>query len=119
MNRCGLIHVQVWEALNGPKPTGMELHHLCGVKRCYSPDHLMLLHRRAHLFLEGRYFPRKCSHPLSGHNLMICNEKGESRFRCRRCHDEVGRRWKRANPEKTREMARNATRRWRAKRKEV
>lgn len=37
------VHVYYWEAINGKKPQGMELDHLCRVRACMRPDHLELV----------------------------------------------------------------------------
>lgn len=34
------VHRVVWELLVGPIPDGMQLDHLCRVRRCVNPDHL-------------------------------------------------------------------------------
>lgn len=33
-------HVVLWELLRGLVPDGLELDHLCRVRRCVNPDHL-------------------------------------------------------------------------------
>lgn len=42
-------HVVEWERLNGPKPPGHDLHHLCENRRCANPEHLELLDRTEHV----------------------------------------------------------------------
>jgi hypothetical protein len=35
------VHVAAYEACFGSVPTGMEVSHLCGVRLCWRPDHLI------------------------------------------------------------------------------
>lgn len=39
-NRKRAAHLVLWELLVGPVPPGLELDHLCRVRRCVNPDHL-------------------------------------------------------------------------------
>lgn len=66
------VHKYVWEQLNGPLSKDMELHHLCGVRHCYNPEHLMCLGRTAHMYIDRRIrdtCPK--GHALSGENLYV------------------------------------------------
>jgi hypothetical protein len=44
-----LAHVDAWERVNGPVPTGLELDHLCLVKPCVNPDHLEAVTHRENM----------------------------------------------------------------------
>lgn len=39
----GFVHRRMWEDANGPIPPGMEVDHLCRVRRCVNPAHLELV----------------------------------------------------------------------------
>lgn len=41
-----LAHVHAWQLVNGPKPHGMELDHICRNRWCRNPDHLELVTHR-------------------------------------------------------------------------
>lgn len=43
------VHLGYWTYLNGPKPEGMDLDHLCRVRHCVNPDHLELVSRKINL----------------------------------------------------------------------
>jgi len=43
-----LAHRAAYEAVHGPLPVGMHLHHLCGQPRCLNVDHLIALSQRDH-----------------------------------------------------------------------
>lgn len=45
-------HIAAYELLVGPLPEGKVLHHLCGVKRCVNPDHLVPVTRAEHPWLH-------------------------------------------------------------------
>lgn len=42
-NRTRVIYKWLWEILNGPTPTGLELDHKCRNRRCINPEHLRLV----------------------------------------------------------------------------
>jgi hypothetical protein len=46
--RKRLVHRLEWEKVHGPVPAGLQLHHLCEVKRCMNPDHLQLMTAAEH-----------------------------------------------------------------------
>lgn len=35
-----LVHRATWVDRHGPVPDGLELDHVCGIRRCCNPDHL-------------------------------------------------------------------------------
>jgi hypothetical protein len=43
-----LVHRLEWEKRHGAVPDGMQLHHLCEIKRCVNPDHLQLMTAAEH-----------------------------------------------------------------------
>ena len=88
-NKQGLIHVQVFEHIYGPKPAGLELHHICKNKRCYNPSHLRLVTRRNHVKLEPRGNQwgshERCPVCDSDDIYTGANSDGSMRRRCRAC----------------------------------
>lgn len=42
-------HVWIWQLINGQKPEGMELHHMCQIRHCVNPSHLRLVTRWEHM----------------------------------------------------------------------
>jgi hypothetical protein len=46
------VHRKIWERFFGPIPRGWVVHHVCGNRRCASPEHLVALPRRHHSRLE-------------------------------------------------------------------
>jgi len=89
-----VVHRQVWEQMNGPLGSGLELHHLCGEKRCYRPDHLIAVGRLAHRYLEG-LSRATCplGHLYDGVNTYFRPDRPWSRM-CRACRAAAGRRSK-------------------------
>ena len=87
-----VAHRLVYEAARGPIPTGLQLDHLCRVRRCVNPAHLEPVTQRENL-LRGETITAASAaatvcpagHPYRGDNLYI-NPKGH-RF-CRTCHRE-------------------------------
>lgn len=78
------VHLAAYRLFVGEPPAGHHVHHLCGVKRCWRPEHLVALdpvaHKRAHRKLVcGR------GHALAGSRCMECRRDGQRvRRRARR-----------------------------------
>lgn len=84
-------HRVSYELFVGPIPAGMDLDHLCRVRRCVNPDHLEPVTRRENLargagFIGQQLRKTTClrGHPLAGTNL-IPSKTG--RRQCRECHN--------------------------------
>jgi hypothetical protein len=45
------LHRYMWEQLRGPIPAGMHIHHICGVRHCLNPQHMMVVTPGEHLHL--------------------------------------------------------------------
>lgn len=97
------VHRLSWEQFNGPIPGWAHLHHLCAVKRCYNPTHLLPVGHLAHMYLEriARGVCKK-GHPLDAVNLSDPDALG--RTRCRICRLASKRRNRAENPEAHREV---------------
>lgn len=100
--RKQLVHRVVWELLNGPIAEGMQLDHLCRVRRCASIDHLEVVTNRVNA-LRGESFSAvnaRKQHCPAGHeyNLLTITSRGFRERRCsicrRRENREAGRRWR-------------------------
>jgi len=88
-----LAHRLVYEAIIGPIPPGLDLDHLCRVRRCVGPTHLEPV-TTAENVLRGEGFSARnkrkthCSrgHELSGNNMkMISTPKSQNTRRCMAC----------------------------------
>lgn len=99
--RTHRIHEWAYEQHTGePTPPGIDLHHLCGTKRCWKIEHLQPLPAGEHNLLHGTRGQAalnaekthcKNDHPLEGDNLWV--EKNGSRH-CRACRAEAARRFR-------------------------
>jgi hypothetical protein len=84
------VHVWTWEQENGPVPEGLELDHLCRVRRCIRPSHLEPVTRRENLLrspltlASANVAKTHCpqSHPYDEANTYV-DQKGK-RY-CRTC----------------------------------
>src|SRR5574341_1289447 len=90
--RMKYAHVIVYEALVGPIPEGLELDHLCRVKRCVNPEHLQAVTHRDNLMRgDGPAAANAAkTHCVNGHVLTLENiypSRGRTRV-CRICHRE-------------------------------
>jgi hypothetical protein len=91
-------HRWAYEYLVGPIPDGLDIDHLCRVRRCVNPDHLEPVTRienvrRGYSSTHQRvktHCPQ--GHPYVGWNLLV----DHGRRRCRTCTNERERRWRRA-----------------------
>ncbi|HET6911263.1 MAG TPA: HNH endonuclease signature motif containing protein [Mycobacteriales bacterium] len=85
-----LVHRVAYEMLVGPIPEGMQIDHLCRVRRCVNPAHLEPVTNRENTArgtslngINARKTHCKRGHKLSGDNLRWDNG-GKSR-RCLQC----------------------------------
>lgn len=90
-------HRWSYERAVGPVPTGLELDHLCRVRRCVNPLHVEPVTHRVNLLRsDTRAATRRrhaavthCpkGHPYEGTNLMIARHGGCEHRTCRVCHN--------------------------------
>lgn len=80
------VHLAAYRHLVGEPPAGHHVHHLCGTKRCWRPEHLVALSPAAH---KAAHRKRVCvnGHALEGENVRA--------GRCRACSREYLRSYRR------------------------
>lgn len=87
------VHVLSYIYFNGVEPApGMDVDHLCRVRRCLRPDHLELVTHQVNL-LRGEGYSHVVArtnfcgngHELIGHNAKI---EANGKRRCRTCWNE-------------------------------
>lgn len=98
-----MAHVVAYETLVGLVPDGLELDHLCRVRRCCNPEHLEPVTQRENL-MRGQtpaarnaaktHCPQGHSYSYSDGNLYI--HPSGSRI-CRRCSADATARWRTRN----------------------
>lgn len=80
-----LTHVLMYEATNGAKPKGFDVHHKCGNRACCNPAHLELVEHAEHAREHWKQVKRApyCGygHAMTPDNLY---QYGNGRI-CRRC----------------------------------
>ena len=95
-----MAHRVAYEAAKGPIPRGLQLDHLCRVRRCVNPAHLEVVTNRQNV-LRGvgttaqNARKKSCNrgHPLNGKNLYTHPRNGFRR--CVTCHRADARmRWR-------------------------
>lgn len=84
-----------WEAVHGPLPTGMVIHHLCSIPSCVRLTHLEVMtqaeHAAVHLSERNRQRGAerthcKNGHPLEGDNVRTVESSRDGTYRrCRTC----------------------------------
>lgn len=93
VSKSRLVHRQVWEALNGAIPSGLELDHLCRNPACFNVMHLELVTHRENV-LRGTGFSaanaRKTLCPL-GHDYSVQSRQRRCLV-CRRSQQNLRRR---------------------------
>jgi hypothetical protein len=85
-------HRVAYEAHRGPIPTGLVINHLCENKGCVRPDHLETATPRRNVMYSDTPARRNVSktHCPRGHSYAeyaFCSPPGDSRRRCRACHN--------------------------------
>jgi len=76
------VHRWAYEEFNGPVPGHSELHHLCGVKHCVRPSHLIVVTSQEH---HDAHAPTHCTrgHEFTPDNTYIARRTGKRQ--CRAC----------------------------------
>ena len=129
-------HRVAYELYVGPIPKGLEIDHLCRVRHCVNPAHLEAvtasenIRRMARLRTPYQSLMETCrnGHPYDAENTALtptgracreCKRDANRAFyeRNRGITIERARQWRIANPERSREVAREATRRYRSTKK--
>lgn len=88
-------HRFVWELLVGTIADGLQIDHLCRIKRCVNPDHLEPVTPRENIYrgVNMVALHAKKIHCANGHLLLGVNLKVTPRQRkCRTCMRSAGRR---------------------------
>lgn len=83
-----LAHRMMWESINGPIPSGMELDHLCRNTLCVRPDHLEAVTHRENILRGAGPIPRNArkTHCPHGHVYDRKNTRLNNGHRaCRAC----------------------------------
>ncbi len=83
-------HREVWQALVGEIPEGLELDHLCKNKMCVNPDHLEPIDVATNRRRAVGSTERRCK---NGHydNWYV---RSNGKRRCNTCHAERVKRWR-------------------------
>lgn len=91
-------HRFAWETANGRQVReGFEIHHICGNRGCWNPDHLdEITHQdntrfaKGWTLVDGEWFCKRGHHQTPG-NL---SPHSGGRVRCRLCYNERARRYR-------------------------
>lgn len=129
--RIWYVHVHVWETAHGPKPKGYDIHHKNENKLDWKLENLALLTSNQHRTTHGReragwlrdgkiWTHKPCSmckevKLLSEFYLWKVGYSGQ----CKPCCTIKGRKWRKANPERFRELNRFRMRKVRLKKLEA
>jgi hypothetical protein len=92
--RGQLPHRVAFALAHGALPSGKHVHHICGVRLCVRPDHLMLVAPAEHPFHDARNVARAnrergtCRHGHAFTEMNTYVDNTGSRH-CRACHRET------------------------------
>lgn len=88
-------HRLTYEALVGEIPEGLELDHLCRIRRCVNPAHLEPVTHRVNILRGDTFAARKKAqthcvngHELAGHNAYHTPTRPNTR-QCRTCGNKA------------------------------
>ena len=92
-----VVHKAMWQLDNGPVPDGLELDHLCRVRRCCNPAHLEPVTRQTNvdrgLQAAGKQRRTECinGHPFTSNNTITTSRQLRS---CRTCQNRRNREYR-------------------------
>lgn len=115
-----VAHRVAYAALIAPIPTGLQLDHLCRVRRCVNPGHVEPVTQTENLHRGETFTARNAAvthcpqgHPYAGDNLYVPPKGGRY---CRQCARENNARRLAKNPDLLRRQRRERDARYRARR---
>lgn len=123
--RRRLAHRVAYELFVGPIPAGMTIDHLCRNRTCVNPAHLEAVTLRLNVrrawtakqpeAVRAQAESQSETHCAYGHEYTPTNtyEKPGGGRDCRACKREHLAAWRAANPERSRELVREGSRRYR------
>lgn len=105
-SRPGFVHRVGYEALVGPIPDGLQLDHLCRVRRCWNPAHLEVVTSRVNS-LRGEGHPAKnaaktrcpAGHDITDPANVYRNPRDSSHRQCRECRRTRGQEYRQKKKE--------------------
>lgn len=91
--RNRVAHRWYYQAKRGAIPSGLQLDHLCRVRRCVNPDHLEPVTPKENVARSAKAAQPTCryGHPYTPENTSIIKSDGSRR--CRQCSRDVSRRY--------------------------
>lgn len=77
------VHRRIMEMIYGPLPSTTHVHHRCGNRLCYLPDHLELIDQVVH----GHHHHQRRTHCIHGHEYATFGyaRKSNGHQFCREC----------------------------------
>lgn len=96
--RVHKAHRFAYEHFVGPIPDGLELDHLCRVRRCVNPAHLEPVTHAENMARSSTALKTHCKngHPFDAANTRLRPRGGRD---CRECQRAADRRWRRKHQE--------------------
>jgi hypothetical protein len=93
-HRSVLAHRWFYQEMRGTLPDDLVLHHLCGVRACVNPDHLVPLTVAGHARFDRRVMSPTCQkgHPRTP--ATVYRSPTTRKRECRVCNREAVRRYK-------------------------
>lgn len=99
--REGLAHRVIYRMVKGDIPEGMELDHLCRVRRCVNPDHLEPVDHRTNSLrgigataMHAHQTHCKAGHPFDEANTQQTKTKYGPARACRACNRAAAARYR-------------------------
>lgn len=96
INKKVQTHKYIWEKLNGPVPSGLEVCHLCNHPPCVRPDHLEIgtrSHNQRYSVMHGNNKESRKTHCKHGHPYdekntihKVSKRTGFNTRDCKACH---------------------------------
>lgn len=97
------VHSAAYLASGASIPDGFNVHHICGVRHCVNPKHLVAVSPKDHAKFHPMAHPTHCKrgHEMNDSNTHRISSRGKDERRCKICGNDAARRFRKKSKSQT------------------